>query len=295
MVKIIIGEMSTYNRYHLDDIVNKYYKSLIIVKNTMKSCKNILNKISRPLLGDRLLLNITDNEIFYLDLQNNISLLEDYQDHPYLDIVWTIGKIKGRIDFVKYSSLDIILLKQTYREDIKFYLNSIINDNDKTKYILNKINYSWKTLQLYTDKIKLLCNEDKLTYTGIDSLITVRNLMNLQDVFIGILLKKKTYIREYYRYIDRYSKDWFIFEFTNALENVLKFKDEYYRKKSIKISDLFNKNSAKGINRIVTHKDINIYMVYSLLTLLRTSLFPIESYICAPEDIKNNIQFIFNE
>lgn len=275
MVTVLIGEITEYNRYRIDDIRKKYHPALIINRNTSKGFKLWVKNIKRPIIGGRILLSITDNyKVTRRDFDAMKDILSNFVDHDYIDVLWMIPYPVGNFSDI-VTELKLVNLRNTYRSDFEKYVQTKFPDVDQKqiRYLLNRISYNWNTYILYQEE---LLSQKTFSKKDIERLVTTKALTPIMEVLYNNLLRVRSGLKDYYSYCEKYSTTWVKNFYIDSISEIIKLKIMYYRHNSITITQIRGSDKYKRYYNIITK--VPITDVYLLLTLLRTENYPLETY-----------------
>ena len=293
MVTVVLGELTDYNKHRIEDIEKKYHKNLIIYKNTRNNFKIWFKNIKRPIIGDRLLVFISDISLAKrTDFYSFLQILEEIKDHSYADVLWHISELKSNLSDT-ITTVNLIILKQTYKSDFLLYMEKRYGNTEICLYILNKIAYNYKTYKLYQKEIEIIFKtKPKVEQRDIDLILTSKSLPPLLGVLFNIVKRNRNGRYDYLQYVERYGNQWVNGFFIDSLEDVIKLKLKYYKESKIKISTILESDKFNKYYNLMVNT--NIGEIYFLLTYLRTTPYPIETYysydIKLSFDNKNDIE-----
>lgn len=279
MITILIGELTDYNIYHETDITSKFPQALVIKRNTSKGFKAWFSNIKRPIIGDRVLVHLTETyPLSRRDFDSFRTILEELKEHNYVDILWSIPQTRGNFNDI-ITSMNLILLRRTYKSDfIQYASKKFPNTNvDTIKYFLKSIAYNQSLFNLYEKEFEEIY-KTKGTFTNIDvdQTVTNKQLRPIMDVLYENLTRQNKGLREYYNYCQKYGKTWVNNFYIDSLEEVIKLKVQYYKENSVTIADIRSSDRNRKYVKLIV--DIPISDVYTLLTLLKSNKYPIEMY-----------------
>lgn len=292
MIEIIVGKFESYNKYRLDDMVGRYFTPLVIYKNGIRAFTSWVSKVMKPIIGDKILVVVYEREpLKRRDFEQEYLVLDQYTEHPYIDIVWIIEEPKGNYQEL-YVPCNVTHLRRTRSEDIEAYACSQFNDSSIAGVFLKAINYSWKLYTFYSPKLLNIQSTRPLTVDDINSNVEVVKtlpthiiLYKLLERGSGVPVNAKA-VREYYKLVSKYSLSWVNQHMKELLEDVIDLKIKYYSKGSLKIYQMMSNDNSRNLVRLVT--DIPSFRVYNLLTAFRDTDNPVESYILHGVNYINN-------
>lgn len=277
MVTILIGNLEEYNSYYRNNIVNKYSTPLILNRNNLKNFRKFTAGLSRPIVGDRILIEVSEDTVSRRDFDIYLQVIESYVEHSFIDILWNIKKTKGNFHDI-FSSATIVHLYKTRKSDLINHALLTIHIKSTVVYFLNKIAYNWNLYNDYIEQLRDTFGDiSNLTETNIDAVVIRKKLPPLNDVLLGVLALDKSSIRAYYQYCERYTTTWVKDFFTDSLDNVIKLKIRIYKDRTMKLTDVISNTETSKYYKLL--KSVNISSAYILLTLMRTNEYPIETYI----------------
>ena len=151
-MKILAGEIKPFNKYHLDDIKRNYRIQYTKTFTDIKTFTDWSKSITKPLLGNRMLIIIQDTSTFVRNVAKLIDMLQSIESKSrYVDIVFIAGRNIRLTDLI--LTVDIVYLNRQYKSDFKLTVqNDLPMLSDKGwKELIAHIGYSWESYLLYKD------------------------------------------------------------------------------------------------------------------------------------------------
>lgn len=285
MIKILIGDISEYNKHYRDDIISSYRKALTHKKYNLNNLDSVIQQIQKPIIPVRALLYIKvttgqNNKVRMDDLNTLLSTLNKYANHKYLDILVEIDKVTGLKDV--YSKHDVVLLHRTYKKDMLEYMQREIRKRypyedelaSELSYLTCKqLRFSSKNLTEYKD---IVLNQDYLDEKVIKKVIKLNKSINLFDISYRLVNKKSTGLRQYYNACEKYSKKWVDKQIRQILKNTVNYKMKVFENKKYLAHILNDKDKYKYKELILNTTIGQCYTLF--LSFSTNSKTPIESF-----------------
>lgn len=292
MIEIIIGKFESYNKYRLNEAVGRYFTPLVVYKNGIKSFTSWASKVLKPIIVDKILVVVYERDpLKRRDFEQEYSILQQYIEHPYIDVMWIIEEPKGNYQEL-YVECTVVHLRRTRSEDIATYAYGQFNSPEVAEAFLKLISYSWKLYTFYSPKLLNIQSTRPLTIDDVNSNVEVIKTLPAHVILYKLLERGRSApinskgVLEYYKLVNKYSLTWVNQHMKELLENVVELKIKYYSKSNMKIYQMLNNEDSRKLVPLVT--DIPSFRVYNLLTAFRDTDNPIESYILHGVNYINN-------
>ena len=279
---IAIKGRAPYNEYKVSKYYEGYRRQYIIRFAKSYDFFKWENNVTKPLLGNRYLIEITETE-WVRDLNGLIEKLESYIDHDYIDIIWYPEDLKIDNHVMEIETLN---LRESYRED---FLHTVREDfkttpTDVIETLIKKVNYRWATYSIYRD-ILLEKYGETLTSAHINKTIETEYSKSATEVLKAIILKERFALNNYYKLQEKYSKRWVKSYLPTEIDKILKCKIELANRDKT-LTDIRRDRKLSKYYYII----INISIPHlQILRLLCNEPLGIEVWVKnSPNDIFNN-------
>ena len=262
-MKILAGEIKPFNKYHLDDIKRNYRIQYTKTFTDIKTFTDWSKSITKPLLGNRMLIIIQDTSTFVRNVAKLIDMLQSIESKSrYVDIVLIAGRNIRLTDLI--LTVDIVYLNRQYKSDFKLTVqNDLPMLSDKGwKELIAHIGYSWESYLLYKD---ILVAEEASSPADINRIILKRTVKSAPEVLQMILLRKRFCLNNYKKLVQKYSRTWVHDFFEAELQKIMKAKLDY----AFKNTTLSKLRNSQELNKYIdVIQKCNVSDVFALQILI---------------------------
>lgn len=260
MIKVIRGN-APYNQYKVTPLYGGYRKQYIIRFAKSYDFFKWEETVIKPMLGNKYLIEITETE-WVRDLDGLLNRLEEFMEHPYIDIIWYPEE--SRIEN-HTTKLEVIDLRKTYKEDVTY---TAMRDFPQTppdviEHLLTQVQYRWKTYEMYRD-IFLEKHGTQLTTNIVNSTVEVDDIKTAYEIFKMIILKERYAIHNYYKLQKRYSKRWTKSYLIREVDKIIKYKVQIANRKKT-LTDLKKDKKMAKYFFIINRMSIPHLQIFRLI------------------------------